>query len=126
MLPKFPAVYVYDIKSHTMSQYFNMTKDVIEFNHSSNRHTYACDFVKRIRIEVNPAYEKIFHASGSSTYSVCLNNPNQDRAVELLTDYILKHIHERADYHQNKVNEYTNLYIEVSDFRNNNLPSDNS
>ena len=123
MLPKFPAVYVYNTKTNTVDQYFNMTKDVINFTNSSDRHTYACDFLKKIRIEVDPAYEKVFHVHGSYTYSLCLSEQNYEKAVELLTDYILTRLHEKADYHQQKTNEYTNMYVEVQNFRNDILSS---
>lgn len=118
MIRKIPVVYTYDIKHDILSQYFNLIRDEVRFGHQFNRpekHVYAINAIKKIRIEIAPNHEEVFHAHKSDIYSVYMFQPDRSKAIELLSDYILPNLKMHIDHHEAELSRLAKYYSKVEE-----------
>ena len=106
MKRKIPAIYVYNSETGEFNVYHNLTYETVDFTHKfdgTNVHAYGRDYAKNIRIEIARHEEEIFHNRLKHEYVVYLTKDNEDKAVKLLSDYVLSRIEIEISYLENQL-----------------------
>lgn len=84
-----PAVYSYDFDTGHLKQFFNLYYE--EARRKDHRYAFAFDGV-RFRISISPDPGVIFENVDTNSIILWLNELNQDKAIDLISAYILDHI----------------------------------
>lgn len=106
MKRKIPAIYVYNSETGEFNTYHNLTYETVDFTHKfdgTNVHAYGRDYAKNIRVEIARHEEEIFHNRLKHEYVVYLTKDDENKAIKLLSDYVLGRIEIEISYLENQL-----------------------
>ena len=120
MKRKIPAIYIYNSETGEFNVYHNLTYETVDFTHKfdgTNIHAYGRDYAKNIRIEIARHEEEIFHNRLKHEYVVYLTKDNEDKAIKLLSDYVLGRIEIEISYLEKQLSIATEKHKRCEMFR---------
>lgn len=92
-----PAVYIYDFDTGQLKQFFNLYYE--EASKKDCRYAFACDGVQ-LRMLISPDPEVIFENADTHSIVLWLNHFNRDKAIDLISKYILDRISPEIKAHR--------------------------
>ena len=84
-----PALYIYDFDTGNLKEFFNLYYE--EAKRKDDIYAFATDGIK-FRMSISPSPELIFENADAHSIVLWLNYLDRDRAIDLISKYILDHI----------------------------------
>lgn len=99
---------MFDAKSNTFNEYFNMTLDRVNFSMNFDepkQHVYGVDYGKKMRIELPKRSGEIFHDSNNDRYVTFLYTPDKQKAIDILLNHVITKTDIDICYHERELYE---------------------
>ena len=102
MNKQIPVVYIFNSLSKTIETSYELIFDRVEYPQKldgSYEHLYAVNFAKKLKYDVAENPNVVKHDHSHHLYTVWMREPDLNKAVELITDYIFIRIDNEIGYH---------------------------
>ena len=121
MNKQIPVVYIFNSLTKTMETSYDLIFDRVEYPQKldgSYEHLYAVNFAKKLKYDVAENPNVVKHDHIHHLYTVWMREPDLNKAVELITDYIFVRIDNEIVYHDLSIQRLKARRICIEAFKN--------
>ena len=103
-----PALYIYEFDTGNLKQFFNLYYE--EAERKDKKYAFATDGV-RFRMSISPDPGTIFENTDTHSIILWLNQLDRDKAIDLISEYILDRISSEIKSHKCFRHRVNNEYL---------------